>query len=339
MQTVRLMVVLALTTAVAGGAAVAASSRVTDHHVHILSPTLVAEWKSLGVPFSKPDAAYVSAAALLGGDDAPLAAAQLVPMAHLYAADWFQRRLNLSDDEVYARVRAENDWVAAEATRYPGRAVAFCSVSLRRTWAWEEVRRCRSELGSAGIKIHLAAAGTDLRDEEQLAAIERLAAWAEEGEVPLLVHFDPQQEGLERADVEHFIARVLAPHPGLRIQIAHLGGSGGYGAWTQTVFGAFTDWLAAEEKAGRPRPGVTFDLAAVILAEPSEGVPATTREELGALGRDLRRAGTGRLLFGTDYPVFPPGDSVDLWRRDEVLPKMELEQVLARRGPALAAAD
>ncbi len=36
-------------------------SGMVDHHVHILSPTLVADWKTLGVPFSRPDSVYTSA--------------------------------------------------------------------------------------------------------------------------------------------------------------------------------------------------------------------------------------------------------------------------------------
>ncbi|MGE0354110.1 MAG: amidohydrolase family protein [Gemmatimonadales bacterium] len=304
-----------------------------DHHVHILSPALVRDWKSLGVPFTRPDSVYTSAAALLapsvtGGEG--LAGVVLVPMAHFYGNAELRGALRLSPDEEAARVRQENDFVAREAARTPGRALAFCSVNHRRPYAWDELRRCRRELLSPGIKLHLASAGTDLRDEDQLAELARIAAWADAERIVLLLHFDPQARGLEVTDVERFIARVLDPYPDLRVTIAHLGGSGGYGPWTRDVFRTFIAWL---ENSPAPRPAVMFDLSAVILARESEGVPATTVEEAAALAPDLRRAGLGRILFGSDYPVFDPPAYAELLRERAGLSPEELRTILSNRRP------
>lgn len=304
-----------------------------DHHVHILSPALVRDWKSLGAPFTRPDSVYTSAAALLapaatGGEE--LAGVVLVPMAHFYGNAELRGALRLSVEDEAARVRQENDYVAREAARTPGRAVAFCSVNHRRPYAWDELRRCRRELRSPGIKLHLASAATDLRSEDQLAELARIAAWAEAERIVLLLHFDPQARGLEVADVERFIARVLDPHPDLRVIIAHLGGSGGYGPWTRQVFGTFIAWL---ERSPAPRPAVMFDLSAVILARESEGVPATTAGEAAALAPDLRRAGLRRILFGSDYPVFDPEAYAGLLRERVGLSPEELRTVLSNRLP------
>lgn len=307
---------------------------VVDHHVHILGPNLIRDWKSLGVPFSRPDSVYLSAAGLLGADEnaqKSLSQAVLVPMAHLYGNAEFREALKLSLEDEYARVRAENDHVVREAARYGGRAVAFCGVNFLRPYAWEEILRCRREHGAPGIKLHLASAETDLRNAEHLNALARIAAWADSEHVALLLHFDPQRRGLEVHDVEHFIKIVLEPYPQLKILIAHLGGSGGYGAWTQSVFRCFTDWLARAQQRGEERPGVFFDVSAVILKKESEGVPPTTAEQAAAFVADLRRAGLQRIVFGSDYPVFDPHRYARLLGEKTNLNATELAQIMNNR--------
>lgn len=311
---------------------------VVDHHVHLLSPVLVRDWKSLGVPFSRPDAVYVSAEALMEGEHA-LRQALLVPMAHLYGRQGFREALKLSLDDERARVRAENDHVAREAARWPGRAVALCSVGWNRPYAWEELRRCRSELKTPGVKLHLASAGTDLRDAAQRAGIARVLAWAEREGLAVLLHFDPQRRGLEAADVERFADQVLGPHPRLEVQIAHLGGSGGYGRWTRAVLGAFSGWLERERAAGRAREGVFFDVSAAILERESEGVPATTDEEAAAFRADLLSLGPARLLFASDYPVFDPRAYAELLAARAGLDEATLRAMLSNRAPILRRAN
>lgn len=305
-----------------------------DHHVHLLSPRLVADWKSLGVPFSRPDAAYVAADGLLGGER-PLRQVLLLPMAHFYGNDEFRGGLRLSEADERTRVSGENDHVAREARRWPGRAAALCAVDFRRPYAWDELRRCRKQLASPGVKLHLGSARADLRSAETLAALARLAAWAEAERLLLLLHFDPQRPGLERADVERFLATVLAPHPELELLVAHLGGSGGYSAWPRAVLGAFSDWLAVEERAGRPRRSLRLEVSAALLEKESEGVPATSEAEALALGDDLRRLGLARVLFGSDYPVFDPWRQAELLGQRAGLTRDELARLLANRAPLL----
>lgn len=307
-----------------------------DHHVHILGADLLRDWKALGATFSKPDAAYLSSAGLLSSDGRPagdtaLEQVVLVPMAHFYGSS--EMRAGLTLDEERERVQRENDHVAAEAGRLPGRAVAACSVDFLRPYAEEEIARCRSVHGSPGIKLHLASAGADLRSDAHLTALRRILARATTDGMWVLLHFDPQARGLEVEDVRRFIDVVLGPIPDLRVCIAHLGGSGGYGEWTQSVFRTFTDWLAAEERAGRARSGMHFDISAVVLERASEGVAATTDEEVAALSRDLRRIGVERVVFGSDYPVFDPYAYARLLRDRLDLAPGQLEALLKNRFP------
>jgi predicted TIM-barrel fold metal-dependent hydrolase len=310
--------------------------------VHLLSPALIEDWKAAGASFSRPDSFYTSAAPLLTGPspkehgpDSLLRQALLVPMSHLYGNRAFRQALELNVEDEYARVRRENDYVAHEATRFPMRTRALCSVDFLRPYAWDEIQRCHDVLHSSGLKIHLASAGADLQTVTHLHELARIAAWAEDKGLLLLIHFDPQQRDLEVEDVRRFIEVVLQPVPELYVCIAHLGGSGGYGLWTQAVFSTFVAWLEEEAARGAPRPGVFFDVSAVILEQESEGLPATTPAEAAALRRDLRKAGLGRILFGSDYPVFEPDGYAHVLKRETQLDTTEFVQVLRNRIPLL----
>ncbi len=288
----------------------AAFASAIDHHVHLMSEALVADWRAMGARFSRPDAAYTSPERVLGESSAtafpPIHRAVLVPMGHLYGHQEFRQGLALSLADERSRVARENDHVARQAARFPGRAVALCSVPALRAYALEELSRCRHELASAGVKLHLASSEVDLRDESHLDRIGEIATWAEARGMPLLLHLDTQLRGTEVRDVERFAERVLKSRPRLTVVVAHLGGSGGYGPWTRSVFLALGGWLDRSAAAGEPRENVFFDLSAVILEEESEGVPATTPSEVAQLAADLRASGLRRLVFGSDYPVFDP---------------------------------
>ena len=105
----------------------------------------------------------------------------------------------------------------------------------------------------------------------------------------------------------------------------------GYGPWTRQVFGTLVDWLEERRAAGDPRSRVFFDTSAVILEKESEGVPPTTPEEASALGADLRRAGLGRIVLGSDSPVFDPRRTLALLAERAGLTPRELATIAANR--------
>ena len=305
-----------------------------DHHVHLLGPDLLRDWQALGVPFSRRDEVYLSAAGLLaaaGAEPPAVEGVVLVSMAHMYGRSGFRAEMGLSLAEERTRAARENDHVAREAARTPGRAIAFCSVAALRPYAEAELDRCHADLKAAGVKLHLAASDVDLADAAHLEAIGRILARAEERGQPVLLHVDPQRRGLVADDVARFARTVLAPRRGLTLVVAHLGGSGGYGPWTRQVFATLVDWLEERRAAGDPRPRVFFDTSAVVLEEESEGVPPTTPEEAAALGRDLRRAGLGRIVLGSDYPVFDPRRTLALLGERAGLTAAEIATVAANR--------
>jgi len=309
----------------------------SDHHVHLLGPRLLADWKALGVTFSRPDAAYASLDGWFerpAADAAPIDTVVAVPMAHLYGNEEFRGALGLSLEAERAGVRAENEHVAREAARWPGRATALASVDPLRPYALEELEHMRARGGIAGVKIHLASAGFDFRDASHLEALERVAAWAEDARLWMLLHLDPQRRGTEVEDVRHLLERTLGPHPDLTVVIAHCGGSGGFGPWTRSVLATLTDWLEREAERGYPRPRTFVDLAAVPMIRESEGVPASSPEECAALAPALRRLGLQRVVFGSDFPVFDPREHARFLAEACGFTPAELRPILARRLPS-----
>ena len=301
-----------------------------DHHLHVLSPELIADWKSLGVEFSKPDAAYSSAGPYLQGPQ-QLAGALLVPMAHLYANAEFRGALGLSLEQERARLRAENAYVIAQARAQFPRTLACVSIDPLRPYAVEEARHGLDVQGAFALNLHLASAGVDLTSPADLQAVAALLDVAGECGAPVLLHLDTQRRGLETSDVGAALEHWFGPRPQLVVIIAHLGGSGGFGPWTRSVLDTAVRWLADESAAGREHPGVRFDISAVMLERESEGVPATTPEEAALLAPALRRAGLGRVLFASDAPVFDPADTARLWRERSALAPDEWARVLANR--------
>ncbi len=233
--------------------------------------------------------------------DEPVAPRRLRPDANPELAEG----LKIDAAEARRRVRRENVHVSAEAARYAPRAVALCSVPVLVEWAVDELTWCRDSLGVAGIKLHVASSQVDLRDSSHLAHLATIARFAAAHDLPILLHVDPQRRGHDSTHIRALAERMFEPLPSLTVVIAHLGGSGGYGPWTRTVFRTLRQWRGDVERSG-PSRQLYFEVSAVFLEQESEGVPATTTAEAALLRDDLRATAFDRIVFGSDYPVFDP---------------------------------
>ena len=98
--------------------------------------------------------------------------------------------------------------------------------------------------------------------------------------------------GARNADV--FLNELVAAAPDVPIQIAHLGGAGGYDdPGADSVIAVFVDAVAKRDPRMR---NVYFDLSGGLAT-------STTRHAL--IVRRLRELGIGRLLYGSDAAVLP----------------------------------
>ncbi len=275
------------------GLAADTTIHVFDHHVHLLSPRLVEKWKALGVPFSKPDYAYSDIDSIMKFNRAD--GMFLVSMAYLYATPDFTDSLELRN------VREENDYVIGLAERHPERLHAFCGLNPLRTYAEDELRRCRGA-GAAGLKLHFASSDVSLENPAHLVRVRSIVSAATGLGMPVLLHLDNQRETFGAGDARILIDSVIIPTPGLELFLAHCGTSGGYTYKTRMILGLFTDSLKTNRVLGGHR--IWFDISAVGLTEPAEQVPPLTPEDFADLSGQLLSLGPDRIVFGTDYPVF-----------------------------------
>lgn len=304
-----------------------ASAPLHDHHVHLLSPHLIADWKSLGVPFSRPDAHYAEIDIVLAQTGAEQAA--IVSMAHLYTSAWFARlpQVRAAEREL---VRRENDFIAASVARHPGRLAGFFSLNPRRAYARDERERSRAQPGMVGLKLHLPSCGLDLADESHAAVLAETFSWCAATNTAVLIHLFAGHEPPELA--ERFWA-LVTPHPDLQLIIAHTGGSGGFDARARALFSGLGE-LARREARFRAAP-IYFDLSGAVLSADADGRAATTEADAAELGAVMRAVGLERFVFATDYPVFGRADTVRILRERVGLNDAELAELLTRRAPVL----
>lgn len=330
----RLILIALLVLGQAGGTEVKPSSSEAvarfDHHVHILSPELVRDWKSLGVPFSRPESFYSSASVVL--DQNRIEKAVVLSMAYLYGSRNFQR-LKSSSEKEHEWVRRENDFIASLVRSAPKRLAGFYSVHPLRPYAMAEIRRCQRVQGLVGLKLHLYNSEVDLTNREHLDRLKEIFAWAEENRVPLLLHLNAIGRTMRAKAMEVLVRELIAKHPKTEIYIAHLGGSGGYSVPAEEVLKVFIKHLgpggALESRE------LFFELSAVVLKESSEDVEPPGEERLKQLASDLRSLGLKRILFGSDHPVFNAQDYALTLQQKLNMTGEEVQQILSNEAPVL----
>ena len=185
------------------------------------------------------------------------------------------------------QVDAINDFVMDAWRRYPERILPFAAMhpDLPEPAATAEAAIAR---GFRGVKIHPEIQGFRLDDP---AVLDMLAPF--EGRLPILVHCGDYR--YDNSSPER-IKRVLRQFPRLRLICAHLGG------WT--VWREAWRRLAGED--------IYVDTSSALFAlSPEEAV------------RIIRAYGVDRALYGTDYPMWLPGDEL---RRFDRLPLTQDER-------------
>jgi predicted TIM-barrel fold metal-dependent hydrolase len=290
MQTlVRSLAVAAIATAAMLAAQVQAQAQtptpVGDYHQHVFS----AQDLALAGPQSglQPiDAKDVIA--LL--DTAGIRKATLLSLAYQYGKPGRQL-----DDEP-GQVRAENDWTAAQAARYPDRLLAFCSFNPLKDYAIQELERCAATKGMGrGIKLHFGNSDVQLDDPAHVARLRAVFAAANRHGMAIVVHMRAsiskgRPYGARQATV--FLEQLLPAAPDVAVQVAHFAGSGP-GYEDPPAREAMAVLAAAVARRDPRTRNLVFDVASIVDRDIA---PATAQ-----LVADLiRQVGTQRVLYGTD---------------------------------------
>jgi ketosteroid isomerase-like protein len=119
---------------------------------------------------------------------AELDAAGMKRAAVLSVAYWFGNPRRKIEGDEYAKVRAENDWMAGQVARFPDRLVGFCSFSPIKDYALGELERCVKSGSFKGLKLHFGNSGVDVLNPQHAEKVRAVFRLANEKRFPVLVH-------------------------------------------------------------------------------------------------------------------------------------------------------
>lgn len=302
-------------------AATAPNAPAADHHQHLFSKPIVDLLASSAVT-ELPASSLV---ALL--DSAGIRRAVVFSVAYMYGSP--KRKI---DDE-YAKVRAENDWTAAQAALYPGRLRAFCSFNPLKDYALDELARCAASPGLRhGLKMHFGNADIQVDDPAHIARLKQVFRAANKHKMAIAVHMRAsisQKRPYGAAQAQVFLDQLLPEAPDVPVQVAHLAGTGpGYDDPPSDSAMAV---LARAAGTNDPRTrNLWFDIASVADANIA---PADEAQ----LVQRLREAGLERVVYGTDSAA---GDNLrprESWTAFRKLPltAQELDRIASNVAPYL----
>jgi predicted TIM-barrel fold metal-dependent hydrolase len=194
----------------------------------------------------------------------------------------------------YERVKAENDWTSQQVARYPDRLRAFCSFNPLKDYALDELERCAKDPQlRAGLKLHFGNSDVDLDNPQHVAQLRRVFRAANDLRMPVVVHLHSsvtRQRPWGREEVRIFLNEVLPSAPDIFIQIAHLGGAGGYDEPTDQAVAMFAEAIAQRDPRTRR---LYFDVSGMVD-------PDTPVAMASLMAKRIRQLGVDRILYGTD---------------------------------------
>ena len=262
---------------------------VIDSHQHLFSPAAGA------LVTGNPNSPGISARDLVALlDSAGIWRALVLSMAYTWG-----KASRAPVENEYEHVKAENDWVAQQVAQYPDRLRAFCSFNPLKSYALEELARCKKDPQlHYGLKLHFGNSDVDLDNPNDVAKVKKVFEAANRYRMPIVVHMrtsiDNQRKyGADQARV--FLNQLLAAAPRVPVQIAHLGGAGGYNSETDSALGVFAEAITKHDVRMK---NVWFDATVVVR-------PNMSPEDLQRIAARIRQIGVERLLYGSDAAASP----------------------------------
>jgi predicted TIM-barrel fold metal-dependent hydrolase len=293
---------------------------VADHHQHLFSPEMVA---LLDTTHAQQPVTAHDVVALL--DAAGIRRAVVLSVAYIYGSP-----ARTVDDE-YAKVRAENDWNAAQVAQYPNRLLAFCGFNPLEDYALEELARCAKDPRlRGGIKLHFGNSDVQLENPAQVAQLRRVFKAANERRMAIVVHLRAsisRKRPYGAVQARTFLEQLLPAAPDIPVQVAHLAGTGpGYDdPPADSAMAVLAE--AVEQRDPRTRR-LWFDVATVVNRDISAANAALVVKR-------IRQVGVERILYGSDAAA---GDNLrprESWLAFRKLPltQREFERIATNVAP------
>ncbi len=312
---------------------------IADHHAHLQSPTAArllnegALHRPAGADEEKPSTASELIAQL---DAAGLRRSVVLSDAYRLGSPFVHARHEA------AAVDAENEWTLHQVQMYPDRLVGFCSVNPVRPYALVALEHCAAIGLRGGLKLHLANARFSFDNPAQVQQLRKMFAAADRLHMPILIHLRTGDVWHGKRNVQTFMEKVLPSAPHVSVQIAHLGGWGGYDQATDDTLSTFAE--ACQVHPDRCL-NLYFDISAVVLS-PTYATAAPGSDERylwdaqknfvdgpERLAMRLRRIGLSRILFGTDWPGETASNYVDTLRHSLKLSDSEINEIFSNVAP------
>ena len=238
-----------------------------------------------------PDFKTINARVLIALlDSAGIRRALLLSTAYIYGSP------SRSFADEYARVRAENDWNAAQAAQYPRRLIAFCGFNPLKDYALRELARCaKNPRLRRGIKLHFGNSDVQLEKPEHVAQLRRVFRAANAHHMAIVVHLRAsisrkRPYGAQQAGI--FLEQLLPAAPNVTVQVAHLAGSGpGYA--DPPADSAMAVLADAVDHHDRRTRNLWFDVTSNVD-------PNISPENAALVVKRIRQVGAKRVLYGSD---------------------------------------
>jgi len=303
-----------------------------DHHLHIQGPGVTAELRRKAIrspeifaeispellnPHSGEDALRML-------DEAGIAEGVLLSEAYTFASPTATPGI-----DVASLTREENHYNVDAALASGGRLTAFIGVNPFSTLAVEELGYWAPRDGVSGIKLHLSNSGFNPGSANDLAKLAGFFDAARPTGLPMILHVKSAFK-YEPSDTTRFIDQVLSRAGDAPIQIAHAGGGGGLDEPTVSALSLYAE---AIERKARGTQHLLFDLAVVLVRDPTDPASAALLKQLADL---MLRIGLERFLVGSDWPsLCSPLDHNRLLLAQVPLDAAEWRTVLGNRAPYL----
>ncbi len=313
------LVAFVLSAASAGGQV----APVADHHQHLFSPAIAA---LLASGSAGPQGITArDLVALL--DSAGIQRALVLSVAYLYGSP-----AGTFADE-YAKVRAENDWAAAQAAQYPERLRAFCSFNPLKEYALDELERCSRNPGLRhGIKLHFGNSDVQLDNPAHLEQLRRVFRAANDHRMAILVHLRAsvsRKRPYGAAQARIFLDQLLPLAADVPVQVAHLAGTGpGYD--DPPADSAMAVLADAVQNHDRRTRRLWFDVATIADLDISAANAALAAKR-------IRQVGVERVLYGSDAAAAGNLRPREGWAAFRRLPltESEFERIARNEAPYL----
>jgi uncharacterized protein len=290
-------------------ATLSAQAPVIDYHQHLFSPDAAA--LVTGNP-SSPGIGARNVIALL--DSAGIRRALVLSVAYT----WGKASRTPGENE-YEHMKRENDWAAEQVARYPDRLRVFCSVNPLKPYALKELARCSNDPQLRfGLKLHFGNSDVDLDNPDNVAQVRKVFAAANRLHMPIVVHMHTSLDMHRRygaAEARVFLSELLPAAPDVPVQVAHLTGSGGYDAATDSALSVFVTAIASYDSRMK---NVWFDAAAVVR-------PDMTADVLRQIAARIQQIGVHHVLYGSDAAASPLAYPKAGWAAFRRLPLSEVE--------------